>query len=332
MNLILIPLLIALLVAPSEQTWDHENPGSQFKSAYQTVNEYLVDKIESGETMPVNMDALSARLKAGEKDGRVAVVLRKLIALKDIRDMCNDRSYVILRDNDEATDFKSHDVTSRSSAPRRIEKLINFYATEHAKKCQPIQLAAFEKAISALDKQVFERVSTYLDPIIESLLAAPTVESRKRASDDTTNVLVERIIGKTYFDQTIILSTSNAYNTIKKLVTGVPSEEKWLHYYSDERIGRRGFFPDEFSKLIVKYLEQPCSIYVSQLGQIFENASFDALFYNQIDSSNADYYRALTYEKLCRVIEKTKFSLGFKQEVNNYALSIARREEEEAED
>lgn len=331
---ILVPIMIAMLAAPSEQfienkhTWDNQHPGSAFKLAFKSINEYLMNEVDDRETMPVNLDALRARLDAGERAPATGKVLRKLIALKDTQGKCDATSYDILKDNDEATDHKSHDITSKSSAPRRIDKLVNFYATQHAETCQPMTVAAFEKDIVALDKQVLERISTYLDPIVERLQADTTnPDSKPFSKNDVSNKLFHGLITKKYLNHAIIEDVPHAYNTIMKMVKNNPSEETRAHFCQNEKTGFRGFFADKFSELVVKYIEKPCLDYVSYFGDLFENASFDAIFHHRVDSNNIKFYQAWAHEKVCMDIVKSKWKREFRRDITHHAYLVAEREE-----
>lgn len=328
---LILVCLSGLLAQPSEQgtpkdeTWDGQYAGSWYRDAYKTVNDYLVENVGSAEPMSANMDAVMTRLNSDETPEREKKALRKLAGLKITEGRCDQISYEALQDNDEATEKKSHDVTSKKSAPRRIDKLVNYYATQHAISCQKKTESLFKPILKLLDRQVLRYVSGFIDPMIERILADFQPPNELQVDDDFAHKVFHAIIKRGNVDP-YVTDVEHAYNTIKILAE--PEDEKHLRYYSNEKTGRRTFDQREVGiRMFVKYIEDPCAVYRKHTGELFERADFDAIYHHDVNKEDPLFYRGWAYYRIC----KSRYLYAFwpYNDLQAYAKKIADKEEEE---
>lgn len=344
-KVLIVVCLFGFLANPSEQgassheTWDGQEPGIQLASEYNYLNGYLIDKVGSTEPILANMDALTARMSSKEPDEDEMTVLKKLTSLKLTEGKCDKLSYDILEDNDEATGYKSHDVTSKKSAPRRLDKLINYYGKQHAVTCSKATGDLLKPKLKLVDREVLNRLSTWLDPMIERIVANyKPGKDLKRAGNDLATTLFRSIIMNG--DQNPeLLEVGTAYNAIKELVKNNPDEEKYLHYVTNERIGIKQFDRGMLQSLYTKYLQDSCNVFIGHMGKLFYRAKLDAQFHHDVNTSEPNLYRAWAYVELCsdafvrpggRNFRKfSKWPIG---ELKNYAQNIADTEENDDDD
>lgn len=323
--------LIGLLVQSSQQsaddgTWDSQYPGSYYRVGYKDVNSYLVGTVDSSAPMNANVEALEARLKSDEATEREKRVMRKLVGLKTLEGRCDQISYEALQDNDEATESKSHDVTSKKSAPRRIDKVVNYYGKQHAITCQKRTMSLFKPKIKQLGKQVMNSLSAWLDPIIERLLANfQPPKGVQIADDDESSKIFYGLIKNDLKGSEAITDVELAYNAIKALVKDNPEDERRLHYYSDEESGVREF---NMRGLYDKYIKGPCTTYRREMEDLFNRADYDAYFHHDVDPSEPLFYRGWAYRKICF---RAFYDYWPYSELQDHAKAIADREEEEDE-
>lgn len=326
----IIVCLSCLLAQPSEQgiaaegTWDSQNPASWYRDSYASVNNYLVDKVDSSAPMSANIDALVERLKSDEMDDerKVRIIMRKLIGLKDLASNCDSISYEALRDHDEGTSSKARDVTSRKAAPRRIDKLVNYYAKQHAITCQKKTESLFKPMLKLVDKAKLNRMALWLDPTIERLLVnfQPT---GSQVGDDISSRIFNGIIKTENFHK-VIIDVEPAYNAIKADLKNNPEQEKYLHYFPDERNGRRTFNPHN---MLRGYIGDPCSAYIDQISELFERAQLDANFHHAVNPDEPLFYRGWAYYKICfNTLYRTS---PFYNDLRDHIKNIATEEEKD---
>lgn len=333
--------LVAVLPQPSEQgwfdgdTWYSQFPGFWYKDEYMAVDDYLTNRVDSSESMPANMDALVERLSSNKVSRRERRVLIKLTGLKNTEGRCDKASYDILQDNDSATYYKSRDVTTKRYAivaPRRIEYLINYYANQHALTCQKETEATFHQKYPNVDQQVLHTVSLWLDPIIETILSDFKQRKGQQIGDDFSSKAYHAIIKK--FEQhPAIFNVELAYNTLKELVKDNEDDQKYLHYSTDEHTGKRYFSEWKIRLLFTNYLEKACTAYTEELGELFERASFDAIFHHDVNVEDPQFYKAWSYAELCDRIFVDPIKYENRQffptgELTKYAKKIADAEEQ----
>lgn len=255
--------------------------------------------MQPSEPISANMAALIERTKEDSLSNGYKRVLSKLIALQETSRNCDMRAYEILLDNDEATGKKSHDVTSRKAAPRRVDKLIHHYSWEHALTCLKRAEESFEAKRKQLDETALHRLSTWLDPIIERIVAKYETETKKATDGgDELSKLINAVIIKEG-QHPAASNLKIAYEAIKTLVKDDPDDEQYLHFYSDELAGARKFSKEKYAQLFNKYLKGSCLLFVEQFGDLFEVASYDVIFYREFKSESPEFYRVWAYSRIC---------------------------------
>lgn len=320
--------LSGLLAQPSEQsddegTWDSQYPADYYKDGYKAVNEYLISKVDSSAPISANMDVLFERVGSNYVEKREKIVARKLTGLKVLEGRCDQLSYEALKDNDLGTDNKSYDVTSRKSAPRRIDKIVNYYGKQHAISCQKRTESLFKPLMKLFDRQALKSLSTWIEPLIDRYLADFEPPKGVEIGDDFSRKVFYGLIKTTIKERPIIFDVVHAYNTIKTLVQENPDDEKFLHYFLDERQGMRVF---NFEGLYEKYIKNPCQAYQGQMKELFDRANYDAKYHHDVNSDEPMFYRGWAYYTICtRAFE----NYWAKDDLKFYARQIALKEEEE---
>lgn len=332
--------LVVVIAQPSEQGWfDGESwysqfPGYYYRNEYAAINDFLTKQVDASEPMEANMDALVAKLAANKNTRREKRVLIKLTGLKNTEGRCDKVSYDILQDNDEATLFKARSVgTETANAPLRIEQLINHYGQKHAQICQKETEASIHQKLASGDQKVQQDVAVWLDPVIESILAAYKPDDGEQVAQDTASQLYFGVIARKGDTQDpAMFNLETAYNAIKTLVKDQPDDEKYLHYVADEKTGKRSFSERKFNELFKKYLEKTCTAYNDNLGDLLERATYDAIFDHTVNPDEIQVYKAWAYGEICDdIFAKPMKYEGLEffptHELTQYAKKIADEEE-----
>lgn len=312
----------SVLADVGEPTWDSQLPGNQFRGGYKVIDQFLAAKVGPSETMAGNLDALMAKANSGDFNDREVKVAQKLDGLRTTVESCDQVSYECLDDNDEATDYKSHDV-EQNPTPTRIEQIIYYYGRQHATTCQKKLESSFKPLWEQIDSQDLARLSIWLDPIIDRTIAG----SHSQTNDDFSDKVFHELIKDFYLNKAIS-DHKHAYNVIKTLVKDNPDEERYLHYYTDEVTGERHFQREKFHELIEKYFEAPCNAYLGQMGELFKRADIDARFHHDVNSSNPLFYRGWAYNKICSSLFDRSYQALLFVHLKVHAKQIADNEED----
>lgn len=326
-EILVLVCVSGLLAQLSEQTadegtWDSQYPADYYTDGYRSVNEYLIAKVDGSAPISANMDALTAALSSDEVKDRERIVMRKLTGLKLLEGRCDQISYEALKDNDLGTSYKSYDVTSKKAAPRRIDKLVNYYGKQHAITCQKRAESLFKPKMKLFDRQVLKSLSTWIDPIIDRILADFQPTKGAEIGEDFSSKVFHGIV-KSAGKHPAIFDVEHAYNTIKNLSQENPEDEKFLHYFSDERNGLRLF---NMNGLYTKYIVGPCKEYHKLMGELFDRANYDAKYHHDVNPAEPMFYRGWAYNTICSKAFDNYFPYS---ELRDYAKAIADKEEEE---
>lgn len=305
-----------------ERTWDREWPGHWYTDDYLIIDDYLVEKVPSWEPVSANIDALVERLRSDSVDEREKIVMRKLVGLRVTEGRCDQISYEALQDSDKATEEKPSVVRRSRRLPLRVYKVIRHYGKQHAMTCQEKSESLFKPKLKLLNRQVLDRLSAWLDPMIELILSEFKPRKSLQVGDDISRKVYYGVI-KGPIRYSAVLNIKLTYEAIKKLAQDNPEDEQFLHYYTDSLTGTRQF---TFKMLFQKYIKSPCFAYVMQMGKLFDRADYDSKYYHQVRSNQPLFYRGWAYNKLCSQAFNQRWPYD---QLYNYALKIAEAEEEE---
>lgn len=132
-------LLSFALIAATSAITHNANENSEYKKYFDQIDDFLVKRVDQDDAV-INLEAAKDWLKTEEQidpTSKIVEALKLFISLERARkeSTCDAQIIEILMKNDEATDGHTLDPHKDLEKLRRIERIIDFYASEHADSC-----------------------------------------------------------------------------------------------------------------------------------------------------------------------------------------------------
>lgn len=170
---------------------------------------------------------------------------------------------------------------------------------EHAEKCQEVYQGAYKVKEKQLDRLVVARVE---------ILAETIMESDRYLTSELDYYQAENLFYR-YIGEPVSVDYYFGTNIFKFALISNARNERNLHQSSNE-YQIKGFgvdSEDAIRNLVLKYLIEPCQIYVDELGpDVFIPARYDARYYYSIDKTQFRYYLGWSYFMICQAITMNK--------------------------
>lgn len=252
---ILLSLLLGLV-----QSVDFTTNSTSLQKSFKLINYHIYDNVEN--------DAPEENIQEAERwynltasrseDPDLINALELFIELPVVVDKaehrCTPYSYRVLSMNEIATNYRSIHAFEEDFAPRRIDEIVHFYCSKHAKYCHETVLNVTSSRHQSLNNVTVARAE------------AMALSWRNRP---TKNITREVYRDYKYVDLVETVEAPGArskciFNTIARLSSG-DSESKFLKKVVNKREGSKVLRRDKIKSLIHKYLVQPCKLYITTL-------------------------------------------------------------------
>lgn len=117
---------------------------AELKQSFDSIDDYLVKNVADDDA-EVNLEAAKRWLQKElqtNSESKIVEALKLFTSLENVprKEDCNEKSLEVLMKNDAATDGQALDPTKVGEKLRRIEQVIDFYATKHEDSCLPAVL------------------------------------------------------------------------------------------------------------------------------------------------------------------------------------------------
>jgi len=250
------------------------------KSELQSLNNYLVDKVDS-QAIEANMKAVKELFtnKCGscfpfKRDSTSS--LRKFVALdtiKDLENQCDRTSYSILLDICRTNDFKVQKRLGNGQTLSRIDSILLEYSTRHAERCKSVYPVAFENKLNQLDKTQLHRVETHANIVMRNARFLLASGKPYRVDEYLREHELDYMGYHSQFKY-----CRGSYEALSLLANKEqdPRARSLTKVVLDERKGVPRVDEPMIEALAKTYLFEPCQYYVNELGlDVFEPFEFD---------------------------------------------------------
>lgn len=272
--------------------------------AYKTINNYLVDHIQS-DNPELNVRGANdwlSRLKVDINSHPRTLVeaLGNLTTLKTIADektSCNHADLDLLKAFDEGTEGRSRrPVWTVKTVMRRVDKLGNHFIKIYAQGCRKIHAISLIERQSQLDKDLVERVNSITNIILNDEYSYDLNASRR------SHLLYNSIIGR----GSVSGGTSQAIRGLILTLAKDDPDRMYLNGTIDEREGRIVVDETKVKGLYDTYIKSPCERFVTRLEDILEHEDFLTNWFKETDQGHLEFYLVWYRYNQCRhnVIER----------------------------
>lgn len=237
------------------------------------INDYLekhCQSFDASDNIAAAREWLANNVHDVQKDLQLVDAINAFVALSDLGDKneahCNWQLHELLKRNDDATRGKAHVCRTKlqgKPALRRVEQVIHYFATEHAKNCAFVlakQLA--RDAPACVDKLVDHSVDAFYKEILGArMLDSPQFE---------TITITPLVRAKYAVEHVDSVATKGDYSVVYYMLRGDLArddpEVEFLRRRTNEHSA-----PTERAKVVQmldRYVLQPCKAYKAALEHI----------------------------------------------------------------
>lgn len=276
-------------------------------AGYGKVDKYLLQTVDS-DNVDLNINAAeewltrNSNLKKSFLTRDPTEDFRTFVALKQVlgENKCTEASYKIMRENELNIGDLFIKVHS-DSVKRRIDKVVSKIFEQHASSCQDVWPVILKQKLSRIeDQSKLVRGGILAEAILLETLGGKTVSRPKQLYDMFIGNLLE------------IKDLRRSRSIYQKLIEFAKedSDLQFLQPVVNEKTGKKSVRSDKIKDLVGKYLVEPCSYLVDQLGpDIFIPARWDATTLPP-NSGDIQFYAYWTDFRICEVVAKNSEKLS----------------------
>lgn len=139
--------------SPVESAKAIDLDNADLKQSFDSIDDYLVKNVAKDDDAKVNLEAAKKWLQSELQtngESKIVEALKLFTSLENVprEEDCNVKSLEVLMKNDEATDGQALDPSKVGRKLRRVEKVIDFYATKHEDSCLPAVIKSQNTGLS----------------------------------------------------------------------------------------------------------------------------------------------------------------------------------------
>lgn len=276
-------------------------------AGYSKVNKYLLQAVDS-EDADLNINAAeewlnrNSNLKKSFLTQNPTEEFRTFVALKQVLgdNKCNEESYRIMRENE----LNIGDLFIRihsDSVKRRVDNVVWKIFEQHANSCQDVWPTILKQRLPQIeDQSKLLRAGVLAEAILLETLGSKVVTRSEQLYDMFIGNLLE------------IKDLRRSRSIHQKLIEFAKEDpdQQFLHPVIDVKTGKKGVRSDKIKDLVDRYLVEPCSYLVDQLGPaIFIPARWDATTLPP-KSEDIQFYAYWTDFRICEVVAKNTVTLS----------------------
>lgn len=279
-------------------------------AGYTKIDEYLKQAVDSDDIEP-NLEAaekwLSQNLnfKSSLLTRNPTEDFRMFVALKQVLgdNKCNDESFRIMRENEMNIGDLFTKIHS-GAVKRRVDNVVWKIFEQHASNCQDVWPSLLKRKLQQVgDQKKLMRAGLLAEAILSETLSTTVLNSYKQLYEGFISNLLEL---------KDLRRSQSIYQKLNEYAKDDP-DAQFLHPIIEDREGKKSgkkvVRTDKIRDLVDRYLVEPCSYFVEQLGpEVFIPARWDA---TTLPPSSEDirFYKYWTDFRICEVVTKNAKTL-----------------------
>lgn len=277
-------------------------PSDDFESNIQEIERMLQTLSPRESSLTTDDFQLMSALLQLKHDNKCSKFTRDIFIGNSVKESTHEAS------------LSSNKADSHSSS--RVEKLLGHFCVIHAKDCHDTYETLLNSKLESMEKLMLNFVTFYTDVVLNEHYEQ---EEPGKTIDRLDNFeLYEEIITPKELVINEIKDGRIAFDVIRTLekIYGDKNFDPVTTPTIEHRISRDAY------NIYQYYLVEPCEYYIEQLGEsVFEPATIDAKYYQNIADRAQEFYLAWARYSLCRIVVEDS-SMSFK--VKNIAENLVR--------
>lgn len=283
--------------------------GKEIKDAYNDLNVQLVKDVPAcgiDETMKAVKDYLSenvdrkstfsnSELTKGSPKVNEAYRLFGALSQLDNGDRCDASAINILKQNDLASERRSHSNLGRRECRKRVETVLLHYATKSTQECPRVHADLMRQKLENFDQREFR----YLDKLTERVISM-YLDHFKQAGVNRADSVVKLAFHSEKMMSSLIQDFR--YRLEAVLDKFAPDQKKYLSPIDDESTGLVRIDEAKIEELFNEYGIGPCKNYVTTFGpDVFEPEIYLSSYKHEPVEGDEEFYLNWTRYNMCKV-------------------------------
>lgn len=289
-------------------------------NSYNEINKYLEHQAPDASDAQASMKALKQLLEQKSADNKVSQLinhglisaLQDITALPDIMPHCNT---VAIGPLTKALALARADKHDANGQPNRLDKLVQEYAVEHARRCEKM----YKLQLNIINTELGSKFTDGLDKLADAFRRKAEHESKFQGPmpmytyTDSVKLLLS--LSKLTDKQSNVAMYWAMYNLVRDDVDGADMfEEVEIKFDAEgnQKKPEHNVDVQTVDDMFARHVVIPCARYVDLVRDTIEPAAFDA--HNLPDSDvlykRRDFFSTLARYHTCKLIIQDQSSLA----------------------